>query len=151
MSEAIVKSIAPETTASAEQGERLPVSSHWRLIRRRFVRHRLAVAGAITVVLLYLVVIFPDFLACSDPYATNAARALVPPQAIHVGSGGLYVNGLIRSRNSDTLVTQFDPDPTVRVPVRWFAHGYAYQLFGIFPTDRHLFGAAGASTEKTLF
>jgi len=151
MFEVIVGNLATEATPAALPVERLPVSSHWTLIRRRFLRHRLAVAGAIAVVLLYGVVLFADFLACSNPYATNAQRALVPPQPIHFSLDGLYVNGLARSRSPETLVLAFVPDFRVKVRVVLFAHGYPYRLFGILPTDRHLIGTAGAPAEKTLF
>ena len=151
MFEVSVGSLATEATPAALPVERLPVSSHWTLIRRRFLRHRLAVAGAIAVVLLYAVVLFADFLACSDPYATNAQRALVPPQPIHFSLDGLYVNGLARSRSTETLVLAFVPDLRVKVRVVFFAHGYPYRLFGILPTDRHLIGTTGAPAEKTLF
>jgi len=151
MLQAVVATGTAETLPAGDPGERLPVASHWKLVRRRFVRHRLALAGAITVALLYAVVIFADFLAASDPQTINAAHALVPPQRIHLSSAGLYVHPVVRSRNPDTLVIEFVPDPAVRVPVVFFAQGYPYRLFGLFPTDRHLFGTADAKAENTVF
>jgi peptide/nickel transport system permease protein len=151
MSQAIVATAATDTLPAADPGERLPAASHWKLISRRFVRHRLALAGAITVALLYAVVIFADFLASSDPQTINAARALVPPQRVHFSSAGLYVHPVVRSRNPDTLVIEFLPNPAVRVPVVFFTQGYPYRLFGLFPTDRHLLGTADGEAENTLF
>ncbi len=149
MSPAVIAPVA-ETLPAADAGERLPASSHWKLVRRRFMRHRLALAGAVTVALLYAVVIFADFLASSDPQTINAARALVPPQPIHFSSAGPYVNGLVRRRNPDSLVIQFARDPAVRVPVVLFAQGYPYHLFGLLPANRHLFGTADAKGENAL-
>src|SRR5215471_291692 len=151
MLQAVVATGTAETLPAGDPGERLPVASHWKLVRRRFLRHRLALAGGITVALLYAVVIFADFLAASDPQTINAAHALVPPQRIHLSSAGLYVHPVVRHRNPDTLVIEFVPDPAVRVPVVFFAQGYPYRLFGLFPTDRHLFGTADAKAENTVF
>ena len=60
--------------AAIEAAERLPISSQRKLIWRRFLRHRLAAVAAVVVALLYFVVIFADFLASSDPTATNTMR-----------------------------------------------------------------------------
>jgi peptide/nickel transport system permease protein len=134
--------------------ERLPVSSQWKLIRRRFLRHRLAAVAAVFVALLYCIVIFADFFASSDPTVTNARRTLAPPQHVHYWQDGRlapYVNGLKRTRNADTLVVEYVPDETIRIPVRFFAHGYPYRLLGLIPTDIHLIGLAGAPTNAGVY
>lgn len=134
--------------------ERLPVSSQWVLIRRRFLRHRLAVAGAIVVASFYLIVIFADFLAYSNPGMSNAQRALIPPQTITFWSDGRFephVNGVVRARNPDTFVVEYTPDPSVRIPVVLFARGYPYRLFGLIPTDIHLIGTLGTPPEMSLY
>jgi peptide/nickel transport system permease protein len=143
---------APPTIV--QTGDRLPVTSHWRLIRRRFLRHRLATVGAVVVAVLYMVVVFADFLAYADPRRSNAERTLVPPQPIHFWDEGRfapYVYGLTRSRNPDTFVLEYVPDESVRIPLEWFARGYPYRLFGLIPTDIHLLGTAGATAETSLF
>jgi peptide/nickel transport system permease protein len=141
----------PPGDTPAREAETLPVSSQWKLIRRRFLRHRLAAVAAVVVASLYLVVIFADFLASSDPTATNAQRALAPPQHVHYRRDGRFapfVYGLQRKRNPDTLVVEYLPDESIKVPVTLFAHGYPYRLFGLIPTDIHLIGtAAGAQME----
>src|SRR5687768_9925542 len=82
---AVSAAIAPPAGAEA-----LPIFSQWTLIRRRFLRHRLATVAAVVVALLYGIVIFADFLAYSDPGLSNAQRALVPPQDIHWWSHGEF-------------------------------------------------------------
>jgi peptide/nickel transport system permease protein len=134
--------------------DRLPIDSHWTLIRRRFLRHRLAAISAVVVVLFYMVVAFADFLAYSDPARSNAQRALVPPQDIHFWEGGRFephVHGLIRRRNPDTFVLEYTPDETVRIPLGLFVRGYSYELFGFVPTNIHLIGTRGTPTETSLF
>ena len=71
---------APRTT---EAGERIYVASQWQLMWWRFRKHHLAMAAGIVVVCFYLVAIFADFLATTDPELSDAKRSLMPPQRIH--------------------------------------------------------------------
>ena len=138
----------PATAASQ------PVLSPRALFRKRFMRHRLAVVSAVIVALFYLVVAFADFLAYSDPTASNSQRALVPPQGIHFFDEGRFaphVHGLQRSRNRDTYGLEYVPDGTQKIPLVLFAKGYEYKLFGLIPADRHLIGTQGAPAQTSLF
>ena len=151
--------VAPQ----AENGNRMatpataasqPVLSPRALFRKRFMRHRLAVVSAVIVALFYLVVAFADFLAYSDPTASNSQRALVPPQGIHFFDEGRFaphVHGLQRSRNRDTYGLEYVPDGTQKIPLVLFAKGYEYKLFGLMPADRHLIGTQGAPAQTSLF
>ena len=66
-----------ETTAITAE-EREYIASQWTLVWRRFLRHRLAVAATIGIIIFYLIAVFCEFLAIHDPYAQNAQRAFVP-------------------------------------------------------------------------
>ena len=124
--------------------EREYIASQWTLVWRRFLRHRLAVAATITIVLLYLVAVFCEFLAIHDPYAQNAQRSFVPPQRVHFFDGWKptwpYVNGLIRERNPVTLKPEYKADETKRYSIKLFAKGHDYELLGLFDTNIHLIG-----------
>ncbi len=144
----------PPMPHGAHSTERAPISSFWRLVWRRFMRHRIACAALVVVALLYLVAAFGDFLACADPRAVDAKFALVPPQRIHLWSEhgfAPHVNALVRSRNPRTLVWDYSSDKSHPLPLTIFAHGYRYRLFGAFPTDIHLLGFAGKSAQPALF
>ena len=54
----------------------------------RFRKHKLALISTALVVLFYLVVAFADFLAYSDPSASEAQRSLIAPQALHLFDEG---------------------------------------------------------------
>jgi peptide/nickel transport system permease protein len=134
----------------AEQpGAELAVAPQRVLVWRALRRHKLAMAGLVTTGFLYLVAIFANFLAPYDPNAINADYAYAPPQQLHVvdTSGeswdwGLYVNGYAQTRDPETLALTFREDPTVKIPVEFFAHGPEYALFGLVTTDIHLLGPA---------
>ncbi|HXA37480.1 MAG TPA: ABC transporter permease [Phenylobacterium sp.] len=134
--------------------ELVPGASQWTLIRRRFLKHRLAAASTVVVALLYLVVVFADFLAYSDPAATNPGRPLVPPQPIHFFEDGHFaphVHALHRWRDPQTFEMRYTPDPATRIPVVLWAEGYRYRILG-FEAHRHLIGVAGRpATEGALF
>lgn len=138
---------------SAAEDQR-PVLSQWVLMRRRFLRHRLAVFGGAVVVAFYMAAAGADFLAYSDPAKLDAQRILVPPQRVHLWAAGRfspYVNGLIRSRNPETLSPEYVADPNVRISVVLFSHGYPYRLLGLIPADIHWIGTMGMPTESSLF
>lgn len=122
------------------------VATQRRLMWWRFRKHRLAMISGVVIILLYLVVIFADFLASSDPYATDAERSLMPPQRIHWIGNGLrpYVNPVTGSRDPLTFQRVYTVDTSQKLPVGFFVHGYEYKLFGLFTTDIHLFGVEGA-------
>ena len=111
------------------------------LIWRRFKRHRLAMVATVIVALFYLIVVFADFLATNDPYASEAGRQYIPPQWIRLFDGwkpDLHVCKLVGTRN-EFLRKVYQTDCDEIVDVQLFGKGYEYSLFGI-GLDRHLFG-----------
>jgi peptide/nickel transport system permease protein len=129
---------------AAEQ--RVFVASQWQLTWWRFRRHKVAVVSAVVVGLFYLVVAGADFLAYSDPNASEAQRSLMPPQRVYFFDEGRfapYVHGIKGVRDPQTFKRVYRPDPDTKVPVRFFAQGFEYRLFGIIPTTRHLIGVDG--------
>jgi peptide/nickel transport system permease protein len=145
---------APAVVVGAVAEERVSVATQWQLMWWRFRRHRLAMAGAVVVLLAYAVVIFADFLAYADPLASEAQRSLLRPQRIRWFDEGRFaphVYGFSGRRDPMTFKRVYTPDPTKKLPVTLFARGFEYRLLGLVPTDRHLFGVADARTEETLF
>ena len=130
------------------------VASQWQLMWWRFRKHKLAMAGTFVVAFFYLVVIFADFLAYSDPNASEAYQALLPPQPIHFFDDGVFaphVLGMTGKRDPQTFKRVYAPDPEKKVPLRLFAEGYSYKVLGLIPTNRHLIGPVGALAEDTIF
>src|SRR5262249_57778193 len=67
--------------------QRIFVASQWQLMWWRFRKHKVAVASAVVVTGFYLAVLGADFLAYSDPDASEAQRSLMPPQRIYWFAG----------------------------------------------------------------
>jgi peptide/nickel transport system permease protein len=137
----------PEAPVQApDRGEReaeIYVASQWKLVWWRFRKHRLAVVGTVVVILIYLVALFAEFVAPFTPDAFDADYTYAPPQRLHFfdeNGFGLYVYGYSSKLNEETLVRTFEVDESKKVPVRLFAQGNTYKLWGLFESDRHLIG-----------
>ncbi|MGY0055511.1 ABC transporter permease [Streptomyces sp. LZ34] len=135
------------TPGAGGQGREPGRASPWRLVWRKFRGHKLAVAGAVVVLCAYLVVAFAEFLAPGSPSAADERHTYAPPQMVKVDFSWddgleLYVNGFRTERDPETFEQIHTVDPEQRVPLRLFARGDGYRLWGIIPWDRHLIGPA---------
>jgi peptide/nickel transport system permease protein len=139
-------------TTQAE--ERVAVATQWQLMWWRFRKHKLAMAGAITLILFYLIVVSADFLAYANPVASEAQRSLMVPQPIHWMNNGKFapfVYGLKGSRDPKTFKRVYVIDPELKIPVRFFAKGFDYKWLGFIPSDIHLIGVEGSDAGEALF
>ncbi len=146
---------ATDTLAPAVAPVRRPAAAagQWRLTWRRFRRHKVAVASGVVVLVFYLVVVFAEFFATTDPNRPSSLYSLMPPQTVHLFDNGAFrpfVYKVERKRDA-TFQLVYTPNLKVKIPVVLFAKGFPYKLFGLFPADRHLIGVRGANAGQTLF
>jgi peptide/nickel transport system permease protein len=159
MAEAMTKTAFPplepdDDFVTTQAEERIAVATQWQLVWWRYRKHRLAMAGAIMLILFYGVVLAADFLAYADPEATEAELSLVPPQSIHWFDDGKfspYVYGFTGTRDPKTFKRVYTLDPNIKIPVRFFARGSEYKWLGLIPSNTHLIGTEGVSASGTLF
>ncbi len=132
------------------EDEEVFVAGQWRLMWWRFRKHRMAMVGAVVVILFYSVAIFADFVAISDPRLSDVEVAYLPPQTIHWFDGGFnpHVKKVIGDRDPNTFKKVYTTDPDVNIPIRPFVRGYEYNLFGFIPMDRHLIGTVAPEGEE---
>ena len=151
MDQALARPAASQKKISA--GEELYRAGQWKLMFWKLRRHRLAMIGGVLVVLLYLVAFLAPFIA---PYAADhrSEYLWMPPQSIHfIDSGhGIrpYVYAVEKKRNPDTFAMVFTEIPDQKLYLQFFYHGDAYKLWGLIPTDVHLFGT-GEADKPLLF
>ena len=110
----------------------------------RFRRSKLAIAAGIFLVFLYLMAIFAGFFAPYYVDTTHSKFPAVGPNGIHIldEEGKLhppFVYEYTSTLDMETVRRVFSTDTTIRYPVRFFAKGDEYKLFGSFKMDRHLF------------
>jgi peptide/nickel transport system permease protein len=133
-----------EALPEISEEERIYLASQWKLVWWRFLRHRLAVAGVVMILIFYFIAAFAEFFAIHDPYATLASQAYMPPQRIHFFDGWKpawpYVYGIEGQRNPTTLAMEYVADTSQRFPINFFVQGHEYKLLGLFTTSIHLMG-----------
>ena len=133
----------PEVLKTARTGEDIYTASQFRLMWRRFRRHRVAVISSIIVLVLYFIAGFGDFLSTHDPYERHLDHIYLAPQIVRPFDGwkfAPYVQGVKSHRNPETYRMIHSVDPSVRHRVNFFVRGHEYKLFGMFRTNIHLMG-----------
>jgi len=118
-----------------------------RLMLRRFLRNRMAVIGALTLIGLYTIIAFPGFFAPYDYDRGSPRHIYIAPQALHfVDRDGRFhlrpfVYPLEGKRDPATMRIVYTPDYDDPQPIRFFVRGYEHSLlFGLIRTDLQLFG-----------
>ena len=124
--------------------ERYFVASSWTLMRRRFMRHRLALIGGVVLGVIYLLAIFADFFAVSGRDLRYPEHLYAPPTRVRVAHEGRlrapFVYGLQVTRHPVTRAKVFTVDRQQTFPVRFFVPGYEYRLLGLIPLRVHFLG-----------
>ncbi len=124
--------------------------SQWRLIRKRFLRHKLAVIGGLVVVFLYLVAIFAEFLAPYQPETVFRNYSYAPPQGFSMSwqddtgdtHWGLHIRRYDIELDLDTMTRSFTPQTTEKgvAKVALFVETAPYELMGFIPMKHKLIG-----------
>src|SRR5215204_4760821 len=132
---------APDAPVIASDKGGIGSLSQWQLIRIGFARHKLAVLGLNVLVLLYLVAILAEFFAPAPPHIRNLDFQYSPPQLVRWSpANGLHVRGMRLVIDPITLRKTYIEERNIAVPLRFFAKGAEYRLWGLLPTDRHFIG-----------
>jgi peptide/nickel transport system permease protein len=146
-----------ERATPAPPGRQQISQSYWSLVWWKFKRNRLAVFGGLLILTFYLVcVVFPEFFAPytaarESPYLE--ARPTWPNFFDEAGNFHLrpFVYGLEGTVDAATRTRTFDLDTSVQYPIYFFVPGEAYELLGLIPMNRHLFGTDPADSEANIF
>lgn len=127
-----------------------------RLMWRRFLRNRLAVAGAIVLIVMYVAVLFAEFFAPYDHIFSNQNFVLRGPQRPRMfdadGNFHLrpFVYGTTTSLDTVNLDWVHEDDTSQIYPIRFFVEGIPYKLFGLIPANRHFYGVDEPGTAFLL-
>ena len=133
---------ASETTSDAD--ESYYMASSWTLMRRRFLKNKLALIGGMILLAIYLLAALAGFFSVADPFARFPEHLLAPPTRIRVFHQGSlqwpFVYGLTTGRDPVTRAKVFEDDPEQRYPLRFFVEGHEYNLLGLIPSRMHFIG-----------
>lgn len=125
--------------------EAIYAASQWQLMWRKFVRNKVAIIGGIVILLYYLCALFAGFVA---PYTLSTRfrkYIYMPPQPVHLFHAGKFQPCVydVELEIDENLRKTYTPNPEVVIPLRFFAKGEPYKLFGLIETEVHLFQAPG--------
>ena len=111
--------------------------SQWQLIRRRFIKHRLAVAALFLLLFLYFLAVFAEFFAPYKSRWRDLDHAYCPPRELRLSRAhGLHVYNVRRHVDPITLQRTYREDPEDVIPLSFFAKGEPYKLWGLIPLER---------------
>lgn len=140
-------------TIPADPGSKEPVAapevvyataSQWKLMRRKFRRHRLARISLAILTLFYLMAAFAPFIAPQDPLQTDRNLTGAPPMLIRIFEDGQlqrpFVYAYKRTFDMATMRPGYAVDPSRKLPIALWVKGHPYELFGLIPAETHLFG-----------
>lgn len=152
---------APQTLKASEAPQTLsdekPATGGGRVRRSlKFARRRWKLVAGLSIVgLFYALAVFADFLAPADYRAQSRREPSAPPSVIRLrdARGSWHARPFIYARRLvDPLQRRYVEDTSRAYPLALFTRGYTYKLFGIFTTDRHLFGVRDeAQTDARAF
>jgi peptide/nickel transport system permease protein len=138
---------------TAEQ-ERYFLASQWQMMWWRFLRHRLAVVSGVFLLVLYVAILFVEFLAPYELHTRDTRHIYAPPQSIHLFDKGQFVGpfvyGYDYKLNTDTLKREYTPNPNKVQPLRFFCLGDDYRFWGLIEGRLHLFCPAEKGTAFLL-
>jgi len=135
------------TTAGAEENE-----SYFQLVWRRFRRSRVSIIGACMVLMLVILAIFADFFSPTSISQIDLQASFIPPQQVHFfdhnGTFHLrpFVYNFVYTLDAKTFRVNWVEDETRIYEVKFFVEGPAYKLFGLIPSNLHLFGVDEGGT-----
>jgi peptide/nickel transport system permease protein len=135
----------PDDSEDAQHS--LEVASQWQLMWWKFRKDKLAIIGAVLVVVFYIIAVVPEFFAPKDPFSYEAQYTYAPPQPLYFfldGRWDPFVYGLKFERDPVSFKKTWAIDTATRIPVGFFVQGEPYKILGFIPGDRHLFGPVNA-------
>lgn len=136
--------INTEQTVS-EKDLRYYTASQWQLVWWRFRRHKLAMLGAVVLLIMAILGAFAHFFAPYSVTARNGEYIMGAPQIPKFwDANGVslrpFVHGITTKRDPVTLRKIATADPDTRRYVHFFVEGEPYKLLGLIPMNIHLFG-----------
>ncbi|MBE3098396.1 MAG: ABC transporter permease [Planctomycetes bacterium] len=134
-------STAPASGSKGPAKTALEDLSQWQLIRRRFARHRMAAVSLLVLVVVYAIALMAEVAAPYPAMSKNLDYAYCPPQPPRFSfGGGLHVYAVESVIDPITFRRMYVEHAEDVVPLKFFARGEPYKLWGLIPWDRHLLG-----------
>ncbi|HSC23590.1 MAG TPA: ABC transporter permease [Casimicrobiaceae bacterium] len=134
---------------SPEQ-ERFYLASQWKLMWWKFCRHRVAVASALILLVMYGSTLVTEFLAPYNLHTRHTDFIYASPSRVHLFHEGHFVGpfvyGQSKSLDMKNLRRVYTPDRTKPQALRFFCSGDAYRFWGLVEMSFHVVCPAAGGT-----
>ncbi len=115
----------------------------WLLMWRSFRRHKLALVSGIFLLCAYLMLPIAGFIAPYTPNERNPDYLYAPPQSINLWHEGAFIGPFVYPITAEADLENYrwtyTTEETQPLPLKLFCEGQSYKLFGLIPSDPHLF------------
>jgi peptide/nickel transport system permease protein len=128
----------PSGIATSSEQSNIGELSQRQLMVRRFKRSKLAVISLWILAVMYLGALFAPFLSPNDPAQVAQEYKYAKPSA-WTFSGGPAICRVTQEIDPINISTTYKTDCSNPIRLQFFGKGWEYKLFGVIPTDRHLF------------
>ncbi len=127
------------------------LASSWVLMKRKFLRHKMAIAGGCVLLAFYAVgVAFSGFFSTVDIAKRHPDHALAPPQRIHFFHEGRlrapFVYGTAVEVNPETFRRTYVEERSTIHPLRFLVRGDPYRFFGLWDSSIRFMGVTEPGT-----
>lgn len=111
----------------------------------KVLKDKFAASALIILAIIYMIILFADFIAPYSANYSNRDLSYAPPSKIYTinEKGRLslpYTYNYIRQYDSDLMQTIYKQDRTKKYYLKPFVKAEKHKILGIIPTYRHLFG-----------
>lgn len=141
---------AEARTKEQKKQDKYYYASQWSLMLRKFRKHKLAMTSTILLLIFYIIAIFGNFVAPQGTEQYDGKYVNCGPTPVHWFHEGKFVGpfvyGLKTERDQETFMLVFAENTEQIYKIKFFtqgAPGGEYKLFGLIPSNLHLFEAEG--------
>jgi len=141
-----------DALAKHETDEKYYIASQWRLMRRKFMGHKLAICGGVFLMLFYVAAVFCEFISPYNPARRHSDYLYCPPQRMRfVDEGRFHLRPFVYAvkgeMDHESFRMRYTLDRTEKHYVYLFIRGEEYRFWGFLSSSLHLFG----TRQGTLF
>lgn len=112
-------------------------------IIKKFLKHKLAMMGLFMLVVMYMSILFAEFLAPYGEASSERSKPYAPPSRIHMFHKGSFVGPFIYDYkevfDQQALTNKKKYDKQTPHQIKFFGKGEPYKMWGLIPADIHLF------------
>jgi peptide/nickel transport system permease protein len=140
----ILDSASNSKLVTGGTGSLPPMVSTKQKILKRFLRHKLAIIGLSILSIMYLSILFSEFIAPYGEASADRGKPYAPPSRIHMFHEGKFIGPFIYNYeekfDEKTLTNKKVYDRQTPYKIKFFHRGEEYKFLGLISSNIHLFG-----------